>query len=130
LETSVPHKVVVCAHKKLRLQYINCKMEQIRKDEAPTEGSLTGEIYWKYGNKTVKKAVSRRILGTPFRYLPNCSDIKIRIGQPDELFKKHGIQKNIEATVEIEPHTNGIYNRYAKMQILRLKNSTDSPRKF
>jgi hypothetical protein len=97
--------------------------------ESLDNSTLADEIYWKSKDKNANKT-NRKILDTSWRYLPNCRDFEIKIGKEDPLLAKYHVNKRLKASIKILPYENGSLNRFALHQILRLKRSTDNPRKF
>jgi len=88
-------------------------------------GEMQSDIIDNAGHKT-----NRKILGTPFRYLPNCRDFKIDLGAFEQEFLNKGIIKRTPADITIIPYRNGKLNRFARFQIIRLKSRLDQPQIF
>jgi Reverse transcriptase (RNA-dependent DNA polymerase) len=77
--------------------------------------------------------IKRRLPGSPWGLIPNCAELKINIGKPDQLLENFGLNKKTKAQIIITPHENGPSNRYIEHQIIRLnkiKKTNDKDRFF
>lgn len=89
-------------------------------------GNPSVEMYLNSSNNSDTKT-TRKILGSPFRYIPNCRDFKIDLGKFSQEFLAHGIIKRENSDITILPYRNGKLNRFAFHQILRLKKKIMKP---
>jgi len=97
--------------------------------KAQDNSNLPEEMYWKSMDKTGDKP-TRRIAGSGFRYLPNCSDLKIDLGLFAQKFLEKGIIRREGTEVTIIPYRNAKFNRFARFQIQRLNRNIDNPTIF
>jgi len=74
-------------------------------------------------NAEVKSSKARLILSTwaPFPRIPNVRNFKVKVGEIDQIFQKHGIDKRYPPTLEYEPYRNQRMLRYAAFTIIRLR---------
>lgn len=81
-------------------------------------------------NNLTKK--SRKVLGTNWISLPNCSDFKIKLSELDFHLYSIGVKKRLtpKITIEAESRSKKNMNEYMEFQIRRLRKHKANPRKF
>jgi len=71
----------------------------------------------------VKPSCKKLILSTwaPFPRIANVRNFKVTVGEIDNIFKAHGMDKRQPPTLDFEPYRNQRMLRYAAFTILRLR---------
>lgn len=92
--------------------------------------NLSEAIKSNYG-RNVRAKLKGRILNSPWRLIPDVSNLTVEVGLPQPLFYHFGILKREGTKLIMEPYKNRDLNRFAVHQVMRLRKYKDeSPAKY
>jgi hypothetical protein len=89
--------------------------------------NLSEAMKSRYGSE-VRNKLKGRILDSPWRFLPDCSNLTVEVGLPSPIFFHYGILKRTGTKINLEPWVNSSMNRYMEHQIRRLQRCKTSRR--